>query len=243
MKQIKVFNVAKFRIAEDYGFMKRVLNEAAKLTDEADAAVVTIFKAGVTALDDALNASQASAFTAAIEEADAKADTAWRGLTATVKAQQNHPVEANRKAAQEALAILKKYGNVTSMPYNEEYGNIPNALQDFEAMGTEKQKLTYIDAWVTELQARYGEFIAAQVARTEESGAKELGAVKTARTACDEKYRTLVSYVNTMVAVKGETTYATVIDNINAIIAEAKATLAARATKSGNTTSSTKSST
>lgn len=243
MKKIQSFNVAKLRIAEDYGFMQRVQTATAKLTGDADAGVVTMFKAAVTAFDEALKASQASAFTEAMTTADELADTAWRSITATAKAQLPHPVAEARSAAQEAVVILKKYGDVTAMPYNEEYGNIPNALQDFAAMGVEKQKLCYIDAWVEELQKRYDEFTAAQAQRTEEQGAKVQGIVKTSRTACDESFRTLVSYVNAMVAVSGETAYADFIDNVNVIIDEAKATLAARATRSGGSSSSSSTST
>jgi len=231
MKQIKSFNVAKLRIAEDYGFQKRVETAAAALTGEADAGVVTMFKAAVTAFDGALKSSQASEFTEAMTEADALTDKAWRYLTATAKAQLEHPAEESRQAAAEAAAILKKYGDVTAMPYNEEYGNIPNALQDFDAMGADKQKLCYIDAWVAELKKRSDEFLAAQSSRTTEQAAKEQGIVKQTRTACDESFRTLTSYVNAMAAVNGEAAYATFIDDTNKIIDEAKATLAARETR------------
>lgn len=238
MKTIQKFNPKNLRNAEDYGFMQRVQTATAKLTGEADAGVVTMFKAAVTAFDEALKASQASAYTEAMTTADELADTAWRSITATAKAQLPHPSEEARAAAQEAVVILKKYGDVTSMPYNEEYGNIPNALQDFAAMGVEKQKLCYIDAWVEELKKRSDEFLAAQAQRTEEQGAKVQGIVKTSRTACDESFRTLVSYVNAMTAVSGETAYADFIDNVNVIIDEAKATLAARATRSGGSSTS-----
>lgn len=231
MKNIQSFNVAKLRIAEDYGFMKRIQTATELLTGEADAGVVTMFKAAVTAFDGALKASQASAYTEAMTTADELTDKAWRGLTATAKAQLEHPAAESAAAAKEAVAILKKYGDVTAKPYNEEYGNIPNALQDFTELGEEKQKLCYIDAWVAELKKRSDEFLAAQAQRTEEQGAKVQGAVKTARTACDEAYLTLVSYVNAMTAVSGETAYSDFIDNVNVVVDEAKATLAARDTR------------
>jgi len=232
MKQIKSIDTSRFRTEEDFGFQKQILAEAETLTSATDKAMVDAYKSTVTAFDEALKASSASAFTPALEEADAKADTAWRGITATVKAQLQHPTEAVRDAATEAYAIVKKYGDVTAMPYNEEYGSLHNALQDFTTLGTEKQKLTFIDAWVTELQTRYDEFVSIREQRTAETGAKVQGIVKQSRTDCDEAYKTLVSCVNALAILQGETAYATFIDNVNVIIDKAKSTLAARKTRS-----------
>lgn len=230
MSKIQSFSVAKLRIAEDYGFQKRIEEAAAELTAETDAGIVAMYKAAVAAFDAAEKESQSSAFTEAMTAADELADTAWRSLTATAKAQLPHPAAESAAAAKEAVAIVRKYGDVTQMPYNEEYGNIANAMQDFATLGEEKQKLCYIDAWVSELQARYDEFTAAQSSRTEEQGAKTQGIVKQARTACDDAYRTLVNYVNAMAAVS-PTAYATFIEQANVIIDEAQATLAARSTR------------
>jgi len=232
MKKIQSFSPKNLRNEEDFGFQKQILAETESLTAETDKQMVATYKAAVDGLDAALQVAQGSSLTAALTEADQRADEAWSGLNATVKAQLGHPVEANREAAEEAAAILKKYGNPTSLPYNEEYGSLHNLLQDLTAFGTDKQKLCYIDAWVTELQTRYDEFTALRGERTAEEGAKVQGAVKTARTACDEAYKTLVACVNALAILQGETAYATFIDNVNVIIDDAKSTLAARKTRS-----------
>lgn len=57
------------------------------------------------------------------------------------------------------------------------------------------------------------------------------GIVKTARTASDEAYKTLVSCVNALAVLNGEDAYATFIDNVNVIIDAQKATLASRLTR------------
>jgi len=232
MKQIETFNIARLRNEEDFGFQKQILAETESLTAETDKQMVATYKAAVDGLDAALQVAQGSSLTAALTEADQRADEAWSGLNATVKAQLGHPVEANREAAEEAAAILKKYGNPTSLPYNEEYGSLHNLLQDLTAFGTEKQKLCYIDAWTAELQTRYDEFVSLREQRTAEEGAKVLGIVKQSRTDCDEAYKTLVACVNALAIMQGEAAYATFIDNVNVIIDEAKSTLAARKTRS-----------
>lgn len=244
MSKIQSFSVAKLRIAEDYGFQKRIEEATAQLTAEVDAAIVAMYKAAVAAFDEAEKESQSSAFTEAMTAADELADSAWRSLTATAKAQLPHPAADAAAAAKEAVAILKKYGDITQMPYNEEYGNMANALQDFATLGTEKQKLCYIDAWVTELQARYDEFTAAQSSRTEEQGAKVQGIVKQRRQECDEAYRSLVGYVNAMAAIT-PSAYAAFIEQANVVIDEAQATLASRSTRNAkkNTSATTASET
>lgn len=231
MKKIKNIDLTKLRVQEDFGFQKQVLAEADKLTAETDKQMVATYKAAVEAFDAALKESAGSALTASLTEADQKADEAWSGLHNTVKTQLGHPTEAVRIAAETVWAALKKYGNVTSLPYNEEYGKLHNLLQDLTTIGTETLAKCYADSWATELQTRYDEFVSIREQRTAEEGTKEVGIVKTSRTACDEAYKTLVSCVNALAILQGETNYATFIENVNVIIDDAKSTLAARKTR------------
>ena len=117
------------------------------------------------------------------------------------------------------------------MPYNEEYGRLHNLLQDLAALGIEKQKQIYIDAWVTELQTRYDEFMAATAARDAEESTRITGITKQARTEADAAYRALAERVNALALVNGEAAYATFINHVNVIIDQANATLAARSTR------------
>lgn len=225
-------------MAEFFGFMERVEAYAESLTGDAEKQVVAAFTAAVAALDEALKASGGSTLSAAVTEADEKADTAWRAISAIAKVQVENPAEAVGAAAEEIVAVWRKYGDVTEMAYDEEYGNLHNALQDFATLGTDKQSLVHVDDWVAELQTRYDEFTAARKARDEEQGAKVTGIAKQRRQECDEAYRTLVSAVNALVILNGETAYATFIDNVNVAIDESKAKLSARATRSAKTASS-----
>lgn len=128
MKKIESIDLTRLRNDEDFGFQQQVLAEAEKLTQETDKQMVATYKAAVDEFDAALKAAQGSALTASLTEADRLADEAWSGLNATVKAQLTHPLDDNRAAAEETWALLKKYGNPTSLPYNEEYGALYNLL-------------------------------------------------------------------------------------------------------------------
>lgn len=239
MNKIITVRIGNLRNAEDFGFMQRIAAITNLLTDAADKAVVDSFNAAVTAFDKALKDSQSSEYSTAVQKADEQADKAWRAITATLKIEVEHPLEAVRAAAAKGLAIINKYGDITKKSYDEEYGNMYNALQDFDALGEEQQKLAYIDTWVAELQARYDEFIAARKSRNAEDAEKMLGLVKLRRQQCDVEFRKLCDYVNLMASIKGEDIYNPFINNANSILADAKQTLANRSTrKTGTSTAS-----
>lgn len=231
MAKIKEFNIAKLRTEEDFGFQKRIEAETALLTVETDKPMVTAYTAALTAFDDALKGSSRNSQSAATIAADELADAAWSGLNAQTKAMLNFPVAAARTTATEAHTIIAKYGNITSMPYNEEYGRMHNLLQDLAALGIEKQKQIYIDAWVNELQSGYDAFMEASAARAAEESLRITGLVKQTRTDADIAYRALIERVNALALVNGDTAYAPFIDHVNVLIDQANATLAGRETR------------
>jgi len=216
---------------EDFGFMKRIEAQTSLLTLETDKQMVDDFKAAVAAFDTALKASSTNPNTAEVEAADAEVDRNWRTLTQLAKTLTQYPSDDVRAAAAEIYAIMKKYGDITGMAYNEEYGNLHNALQDLAALSAEKQKATLADVLITELQAGYEKFTAASEKRDAEEAKRQVGIVKQSRTACDAAYRTLVGRVNALVLVNGEASYSTFIAQVNVIVADAKATLSSRSTR------------
>ena len=64
--------------------------------------------------------------------------------------------------------------------------------------------------------------------------AQETGAIKTAQIEANQAYRELVDVVNALVLVNGETPYAEFIDFVNVQIADKKAIVKSRSTKSAN---------
>lgn len=238
MKKIESLNTSKLRIAELFGFMQRIDAYTEKLPGEGEKTVVATFKAAVAALDKELKDTQGNAMTATVTEADGLVDTAWRAIYAIAKVQLDNPAENVRKAAAEVVEAWRKYGDVTNLSYDEEYGNVYNALQDFTAMGVAKLTYVHVDDWVTELQTRYNEFISARSMRDAEQSVKVLGKVKQRRTDCEEAYRSLVATVNALVIMGGEDSYSTFIDNVNVAVEESKEKIAARAKRAEKKASS-----
>lgn len=234
MREIQQFNIGRLRVQEDFGFQKNVEGATALLTEESDAGMVSTYKAALGELDVALKDSDKNPHTPAVVAADAYADGIWWGLRKQVKSMVKYPVEACCKVANEVLEIMDKYGIITSLPYNEEYGRMYNLLQDLTALGVEKQKQIYIDGWVKELQSAYDAFMDAYTLRADEDGRRMVGVIKEKHKIADDAYRELVKRVNALALINGEEKYAAFIDRVNAFINDAKAVLAARKTRSEN---------
>lgn len=231
MKAIENLSLTRLRTEEDFGLQKRVEAETALLTLESDAPMVATYKAAVDAFDEALKASAKNPMTATAIQADEAADATWVGTNMQIKAMLNHPDETRRAIAEEAADIFAKYGNITNLAYNEEYGRMHNLLQDIDKMGEEKLQKICIDAWIAEMHKCYDAFRAADAARTAAAAGREVGIVKEKRIIADEAFRSLCTRVNALVLVNGETPYGEFIDRVNVIIAQAKAVLASRETR------------
>lgn len=232
--KIKSMDVTRFRVEECFGFMKRVEAETSLLTLETDAQMVKDFKAAVTAFDEALKTSLKNSKTADVAAADSQVDKAWRTLTQVSKSFTEHPADVIRAIAAEVYAIMQKYGNITNMAYNEQYGSLHNALQELSAISKPNLELLLLDEIINELQTGYDSFMKASSERDAEQAQKQIGIVKQMRVACEDAYRTFVGKVNALVVVNGEDAYTTFIDHINVIIDSARSTLANRSTKAAN---------
>jgi len=238
-KKIKNLDITRLRTEEDFGFMQKVVNLTELLAAETDKQMVADFKAAVDSFDAALKASQANSKTAEVEAEDQRVDKAWRTLTQLAKALTAHPTDEVSEAATEAYAIMTKYGDITGMAYNEEYGNLHNALQDLKAIPEATRQLILIDALVVELATGYENFMIASQEKDAEQAKRQVGIVKETRAACDAAYRTLVEKVNALAVVNGETAYADFIDQLNVAVDAAKATLSSRSTRAAKKASAT----
>lgn len=235
MVQIKSLHINHLRNDEDFGFQKRVLNLAqSTLTQEVDQPVVAQYKAAVDAFDAALKQSQKNSKTAAVLECDAQVDHLYVGFTYNIRSLTYHPTEEIREAAEPVLAIIDKYGALVDLPYNQQYGALHNSLQELTAVDVETQTLLGMQPWMSALSSAMSRFQIARDAQTFEQSEYQIGLVKDTRTAADAAYKKLVDSVNAFAIAFGEENYATFIAQVNVMVADAQATLKARATRAAN---------
>lgn len=233
MKQIKNFDITRLHMQEDFNFQTRVRDLALELlTLDTDKAMVEAYRGTVNALDAALKQSDKNSYTALVNEADAKADKRWSAAYAYVKAMADHPNAEVAEAGAKLVAIFQKYGILTTMGFDEEYGRYANLLQDLTALPQETKEMLYFEPWLDAMDFAVAQFQDLRAQKTKEESTYVVGLAKEARMAADASYKSLVQRVNALVIVNGEAPYAEFVDRLNVMISEAQAMLASRSTKS-----------
>lgn len=234
MSEIKHIVLRELRTEEDFGFQVKVEEMTAYVLVEADQPIIQSFIEAVNAWDEVLKISQANSHTAAVQEADERADAAWRKVHAQAKLLTEYPLEEKRNVAIESFAIVTKYGDITGMSYNQEYGSMKNLLQELNALGEDKLTLIDLKVWVDMMQVAYDDYIVASIAQEKEDGDKTKGVIQQRRREADEAYYALIKRFNAGIEYNGPEPYAEFVRIVNAQIDAAKATIAARKTRAAN---------
>lgn len=235
MKKIDFLSIEKLRNDEAFGLLQRVLNlGTAILTQEVDVPILAAYKAAVDEFDAALKQDVKFKDTKTVDLADALVDEIYRGFRLYIRGMQLHPDMAKRAEADSVLAIIDKYGDVVNLPYNQQYGALHNSMQELTALPAEMQTSLGLTPWLEGLTLAIAKFQSAREALTAEKGAYQAGLSKETRIAAEKAYRTFVKSVNVFAAAFGEANYATFIDQVNSMIADAKAVLKSRATRAEN---------
>ena len=235
MVQIKSLDISRLRNDEDFGYQTRVVNLAvAMLSQDVDKPVVDAYKAALTAFDAALKQAAKNSQTEAVAAADEVVDRLYTGLTLYLRSLTYHPVEATRIAAEGVLVIIDKYGKLTGLPYNQQYGASLNSMQELTALTEETFTLLHLADWLAELSSAIARFQNARDMQTVEQSNYQVGLVKDTRTAADAAYKQFVASINAFAIAFGETNYATFINQMNVMIADVQAELKARKTRAEN---------
>lgn len=188
----------------------------------------------MTAFDAALKQAAKNSQTEAVAAADEVVDRLYTGLTLYLRSLTYHPVEATRIAAEGVLVIIDKYGKLTGLPYNQQYGALLNSIQELTALTEETFTLLHLADWLAELSSAIARFQNARDMQTVEQSNYQVGLVKDTRTAADAAYKQFVASINAFAIAFGETNYATFINQMNVMIADVQAELKARKTRAEN---------
>ena len=226
--KIQEFSVERLHNTGDTAFQGRILNATSLLTEESGKAMIATYKEKLDAFVAVVKLKQSFTSTEEILELDAAADSAWRAIHGQVKVMERHPSKEVQDIAHEVMLILDKYGDITSLSYNDEYGAMDSLILDLNALGADKLGKIYLTDWVSELSTRYTEFMTALSTREDEKAQLEVGETKAKRTAADNAYRDFITMINAKALVFGIANYEAFIKRANVIIDEAKFELAQR---------------
>ena len=198
MGKIKTISISRLRNDEWLGFLTHILNRLNDTPVFLGSHQAQVFKESVEQYKRQM-ASENIVSGQTVIDADHAADQAWSCLNAQLKVALLHPNEAHREAAERLYKHLKKYGNPTQLPYDEEYAKLQKLLDNLEAPECEADlKLTHADDWVKALRERYDNFMKVYQRRIESAAAISPGAIKIARMDTENCYKGFVEYLDAL---------------------------------------------
>ena len=217
MKEIQQFAPSHMNNAAHFLFVSNMAGRAEKDTTVAEkcATQVTALRAAVTAEDENLKISAKSLITDKIADADRLRDQLYAGYKKAVAGYANFPVAEMAEAAKILSQHIKDYKIDTQAQLDKETGLLVNFIQDLEGKFKSQVDALSLSAFVEKLKAANEDVRDLTAQRTDERSVKTAGALKTARAASDEAYKTLVMHVNARALIEGEAAYSAFIDYAN----------------------------
>ena len=240
MKEIYDINIQRMNNGAHFTFVSNILARA-----EADTAVkgkaadqVNNLKAAVSAEDEALKISQKSLLTDDITKADSDRDALYAGYKKAVEAFLAMPIADMAQAAKVLAQHIKDYKINTAGQLDKETGLLVNFITDLEDKYSAQVAKLGLTAFVTNMKEANERVRTLTLQRTNEKMGVTVGALKTARTASDDAYRTLVKMVNALALVFGEKDYTAFIDYVNTEVTHYKREVIGQKAKAPSTSGS-----
>ena len=217
MKEIRTIPLTSMNNAAHFLFVSNMAERAEKdaAVSEKCAAQVKALRAAVTAEDESLKISAKSLITDKINEADRLRDQLYSGYKKAVSGYTDFPVEEMAEAAKVLAQHIKDYKIDTQAQLDKETGLLVNFLQDWVGKYKPQVDALSLGAFVEKLKAANETVRELTAQRTDERSAKTAGALKTARAASDEAYKTLVAHVNAHALLEGDAEYSAFMDYAN----------------------------
>ena len=235
--KVTSIDLTKLRNAEFIQFVTNTLqivtNNNPTLLKVADEA--TALQAELTKISNQFKTDKGSNLTPLIEELDATRDGYLVGISKTTDGLSYHFTPAKQNAAKELINYLKIYGAASDVALSSlqaETATITNMVNDL----TTKPELVAalaelgLTAWVAELGVVNTNFNTKYLERTAELGTASSTNIKDLRVIAVNKYNEFKDMIEGQATVsKGASIYETTINQLNALVNQYNATLAARA--------------
>jgi DNA mismatch repair ATPase MutS len=169
--------------------------------------------------DEVVDYIRKSDYSAKIATADERLDNAVVGFSDTVRGALYHFREEVADAAQSLLNLLKTYGNIIRKNYDEELTAVTNLLQELGGAYADKVKLiSGLSEWITEIKAASENVATLLALRTAEKAGKPQERMVNVRREVDSVYRDIVAKIEALTLVEGDTAYAPLINELNALV-------------------------
>ena len=173
-----------------------------------------------------------------IAKADSDRDALYAGYKKAVEAFLAMPIADMAQAAKVLAQHIKDYKINTADQLDKETGLLVNFITDLENKYSSQVAKLGLTAFVTNLKEANERVRTLTLQRTNEKMGVSLGALKAARTASDNAYRTLVKMVNALALVFDEKDYAPFINYVNTEITHYKREVLGQKTSAPSTSGS-----
>ena len=163
----------------------------------------------------ALELIRKSAKTQAIDDADGKRDTTFRGMVYTNLAACCHFTPAIREAGLRLQVVMDHYGNLAAKSLDIESSSIRNLLEELTTNYAADMALTGLDAWATQLELDNNAVVELMEGRNLEAAGKTPLRMKTVRVEVDEVYDAITGLINSMMFGSAPTEYDAFVTELN----------------------------
>ena len=177
-------------------------------------------------VDDGFKKIEKSLITSKIEDADKARDEIWSGMVSINRGATKHFDPAIAEAAERLKIVFDTYGNLATLPFNEQTSLTNNILQELEGKYAVEAKLVGIKGFVNELKVRNSAFDSLMKERYEESSVKSTASFKEERANLDKAYLVIVKRINSFAVVEDDVLpFETFIKTFNGVIDKFELTL------------------
>jgi hypothetical protein len=193
-KRVKAISLPKLNNGTHFAFHDAVLARIetdAKIKQKV-APLLQAYRNAYIAEDKVLVLSKKNALTDEITQADNNRDAAYLAFKASVKAFSIITDPITQPAGKRLAQVLKDYKIQTNDPLSKQTGMMINLIGDLETNHKADIAALGLDIWVKFMRIGNDKVREAMSERTEQYSAKDLQAVKKARTAIDDAYDALI---------------------------------------------------
>ena len=234
MKQIETFSLNDLKDAEIAGYLQFVAETTSLLTLPNDAKRVKSFVVMVNKFVNETKPSRINSFTEARKRTDKVAKNLYSGIWYYIKGITYHPDSEMQRIAKKVFNIIQKYEINSNTCYVHRYPRLSTLISELKELSAQERSSLNIDAWIDAIEQAHDNFTTATDNAIEEKSQRQVGIIRTLRKESQTVYYNFVTYINAGVMINGEEPYTDFIDNINVLVAEYKAHLAARRTRHKN---------
>jgi hypothetical protein len=218
MKSLLKLHFKLLPLAAHFDYFKKLSAILATESEALKAAIATLmpdFNTWLAKENAVMNWVRKNALTAKIAKADEQVDRALVTINAYLEVGLHSPVAATVELANYLFIMVKGYGRMASMSYDEEAGNVRSLLEQLKGPYATAVADMGMTTFVTDLENAFNTFESLLRQREDEQAGKPTCTAKDARKGVEDAYQQMVYIIDANAAVGTDASFAAFIDKLN----------------------------